>query len=674
MVRYNKHMRNDKHSDTEQAKETSSGFDPELEAKVDALMDTEQATQPSAVDSDDHIVILPSAPMVSDDVPEQIDEIQLVQNNQPIMPDPSSEQSLDAAEPELSVNEPDITPEAEDPTLDAAVDDITIAEADAVLAAEDAKVAAVAEDILVPKKRHPIRSFFASWWENPIARWATIFLLVGGIIAAAAVPPSRYFILNMAGVRSSASVVVIDESTGQPLQNVQVQLGAVSTKTNEDGLARLADVKLGSQQLNITRVAFAPLSQKVTIGWGSNPLGEQELKATGVQYVFNVTDFLSGKPVTTATASRGEATAQANEKGVIVLTLEDPEGDTVTVNLNADGYRSEELTIPATTTDPQSVKMVPSQPLVYVSKQQGKFDVYKVDVDGKNKKIVLAGTGLERPSMSLLTNAEGSYSAFVSSREKRYDSENYLLDTLSLIDLKTGAVKTIDQAQNIQLIAWKGDTLVYRAAYAAPSAATNDRQRLIAYDVAKSARTPLANGNYFVGIYAVGDYVYYGVTTPGAGEGGVFARTKFDGSDKKSLESGAIWTVNQTKPNELFVSIEDTWYRYDTSTNALSKQPAPQDTYLAPQYFMAPGKAYGAMIDQRDGQGVLVYANDDKPGKTLANARGLFGPVTWLNDTTLSYYVDNGSETALYVVNTEGGEPVRVSSVTLVSGASAGYY
>lgn len=47
--------------------------------------------------------------------------------------------------------------------------------------------------------------------------------------------------------------------------------------------------------------------------------------------------------------------------------------------------------------------MAPSRKHVFISKRSGTYDVYKVDVDGKNEEKVLSGTGSERPDAIALS-------------------------------------------------------------------------------------------------------------------------------------------------------------------------------------------------------------------------------------------------------------------------------
>ena len=45
--------------------------------------------------------------------------------------------------------------------------------------------------------------------------------------------------------------------------------------------------------------------------------------------------------------------------------------------------------------------MVPAQPAVFVSRASGKYDLYRIDLDGKNKRLLLAATGNEDNAMSV---------------------------------------------------------------------------------------------------------------------------------------------------------------------------------------------------------------------------------------------------------------------------------
>ena len=153
-------------------------------------------------------------------------------------------------------------------------------------------------------------------------------------------------------------VKVLDASTQQPLKNVRVTLSGQTGETDSDGYVRLSKVRLGKNELKIERRAFAPTAKPVTIGWGSNPLGDFKLTPTGLQYSFKTSDFLSNKPIEKAEAVSGYASAFSDENGEIVLTLDTKSDEDIKIDIKAGGYRTETLTATAKDEATVEVKMV----------------------------------------------------------------------------------------------------------------------------------------------------------------------------------------------------------------------------------------------------------------------------------------------------------------------------
>src|SRR5581483_4649063 len=151
----------------------------------------------------------------------------------------------------------------------------------------------------------------------------------------------------------------------------------------------------------VSNRAFAAQSKAYTVGWGSNPLSAVSLTPTGIQYSFTTVDFLSNKPVAKAQAESGapadtesstEANAQSDDKGKLLLTVDKAEDQQLQVTIKAKGYRDEVVMINADDKTDHLVKLVPACKEVFVSKRSGNYDLYTIDVDGKNEKLVLAGT------------------------------------------------------------------------------------------------------------------------------------------------------------------------------------------------------------------------------------------------------------------------------------------
>lgn len=568
------------------------------------------------------------------------------------------------------------TKEEPDKDLDSAVDDIAANEGDEVLAAEDEAVQKAFE---TENKKKPfgqkLKDFLRRWWENPKTRWATIIILGLLIVMLASIPNTRYFFLNVVGVRSKASVKVLDQSTQQPLKNVKVSIGNQTGVTDNEGRVYLSKLKLGRQDMVIERRAFAEVNKKITIGWGSNPLGDFQLEPTGIQYTFQVNDFLSDKPIGKAEATSGDASAFSDDTGKLVLTLDTKSDEDVDITISKDGYRNEDMTV-GDNVQTIDVKMVPSKKHVFVSKRSGKFDVYKIDADGKNEELVLAGTGAERDDMVLVPHPTKNVAALVSTRDNMRNNEGYLLSTLTILNLETNESTSLGRSERFEIVGWVGDRLVYVQIAAGASTSNPKRQRLMTYDYATGESTEIASSNYFNDVLLADDKIYY-APSAAFSDGANIALFVVDpdGKNRKVLIDKEVWNIFRTDYSTLAIAVGQAWYEYkpnDGKVNALSGAPATQKSRI---YVNSPDKKRSVWVDDRDGKGVLlVYNLENREDATIASMSGLTTPMTWLNDTTVVYRINTDQETADYVVNIEGGEPRKLINVTNTGGIDRWYY
>lgn len=570
---------------------------------------------------------------------------------------------------------PDQPKEAEENFLDDAVDDIAVTESNELLKVEDERL----DEAFVPKDtsfKQRLQNFLKEWWQNPKKRWGTIGGAVILLAALLTVPVTRYFMLNSVGVRSSASVTILDNSTRQPLKNVSVRVAGAEATTDDNGVARLQKVKLGTAQLVVERRAFATIEKKITVGLGSNPLGELNMTPVGVQYSFNVSDFLSTKSIEKAEAVSGEFSAFSNSEGVVVLTIDQPGEDVLDVTIKATGYRDESLEQNADSKEAQAVAMVPARKHLFVSKRSGKYDVYKIDVDGKNEQLVLSGTGNERDDMSLVQHPDKDITALVSSRDSVRNGDGFVLSTLTLIDTSGEEVSTkaIGRSERIQIIGWSGDQLAYVQVAEGASAANPKRHRLITYNYANGDSNELAATNYFNDVLLVGNDIFY---SPSSYQGGAIGLVKVgvDGKNQKTVFDQEVWNIFRTEYNKLVFSVQNDWYEYNLSDNkvlAASGAPASQISRI---YIDGPEKKRSLWIDQRDGKGTLLaYTLDSKEDRVIKAQSGLAYPTVWVSPSTAAYRVVTEAETADYVVSLDGGEARKITNVTNTGGIDRWYY
>jgi hypothetical protein len=574
---------------------------------------------------------------------------------------------------ELSEAERQNSVVVDDSKTDAAVDDILTKESDQILAVQDG--------IALPRteyKKHrgfwgKVGHFFAAWWRNKWTRWITIIIVLLAIAGTFAWPKSRYAVLNTAGVRSSASVVVLDNTTQLPLKNVAVSLGSSKVVTNKDGRATIKDLKLGGYTLTIKRIAFAQVRQHVTIGWGSNPLGSFKIKATGIQYTLLVTDYISGKPVEGAEATSDEASAFSDKNGKIILTVDDTNITTLPVELGGDGYRPQKIVLDAASTVTPAIVLVPNSKEVYVSKQSGKFDVYSSDVDGQNKKVILEATGRENANISLVVSPDNKRAALISTRDDAKDGDGYLLQALTILNLTDGSHVTVDHAEQIQLVDWIGNRLIYRTTVAGASASNQQRNKLVSYNYDTNSKLQLATANQFNAVISTRNYVYYTVSSadPQAAMG--LFKVKIDGSGRKRLSQDEIWTALRSDYNTFSLQTPDGWQSFNVSSEQFAKvnQPA---SLASRDYIDSLDGARSLWTDNRNGKGVVLMRDIAKGSdKVLQTQEGITSPTRWASDKVIIYRVVSGSETADYAISLSGGASRKLTDITATYGYARVY-
>ncbi len=558
-----------------------------------------------------------------------------------------------------------------------AVDDIVNHESDELLAAQDEKLVHTIHPPARKSLGARIKAFFRAWWDNPKARWATIIILVLTVGAAAAIPGSRYFVLNSVGVRGGVSVRVLDQSTFQPLKNVAISVAGAETMTDTNGEARLSKLPLGPAELKIQKRAFAPVTQKIVVGWGSNPQHDTSLRPVGAQYSFSIVDFLSGKSIGKAEAISGDASSLSDEKGKIKLTLADP-GDKFEVQIKSEGYRTETVQIDATNKDEMVVRMVSARKHVFVSKRSGKLDVYKIDIDGKNEEKILAATGTERDDMKLIVHPSAEVAALVSTRDGKHNKDGFLLSSLVILDLKDNSAKTVATSERVQLVDWVGNRMVYVQVAAGTSAANPKRHRLMSYDYGQNDNDELAATNYFNDVMVAAGKIYY--STSGAYQNGVnvgLYRIDGDGRNRQTILNEEAWNISRVSYEHLIFDggASSSIYDYRLGDKQATKLKSEPITRTSRVYIDSPSKQKSLWAESRDGKGVLlVYDVEKKDDKLVHTQSGLGIPARWVDEKTIIYHVNTERESADYVISLDGGEAKKIRDVTNTTGVDRWYY
>ena len=552
--------------------------------------------------------------------------------------------------------------EPEDAATVAAVDDILKNDADAALSSDTPRPKAI---VMKPSIFERLKNAWYKWWDNKWSRYGTVAFGVLLALLVIFVRPVRNLVLNTAGVRSSVLVSVLDGANNLPLQNAAVSVDGVSGKTDEKGQVRLEGIHLGAQEVDIRKLAFAGVKKQVDFGMRIVDMGEITLKPTGQKLSFELVDYLSGKPLADISVTSGEATAKSSKDGKAILTV--APGGADNIKISGETVRTEEVELSEAQSGTVKRKLVPSARAIFISKESGQYDVYKVYVDGKNREVLLAGTGLETQAMTVLPKQSGDKVAVVSSRDDKRNKDGYLLAGLFVVDVETGERVNIEYAEQITLLGWRGDTLLYRQTVAGTSAANANRQKIIAYDFGANKRFQLANANYFAGEYLIGNTVYYTVSATDSGAKETFAHVNIDGTGKKTLYTGDTWSLLRGDYTKLKFQTPTKWYEYTLGASAPVESTPPAE-YSSPYFVDSPDLKTSVWVDVRDNKGVLLLRNlSDGKDKELVSQRSMQAVAYWLGEKAVVYRVVGAGETADYIVSVDGGTPRKIADVSLTA-------
>lgn len=570
---------------------------------------------------------------------------------------------IDDSEPELASVEPDPLATADN---DQAVEAIVAAEGDQLLNIEDATKEIEDNSSEPPRRPSRVRRFFG----RAGVRWSIALLIIGGSVATVVVPVARYTFLNTIGVRSSSSLTVLDASTRQPLKGVAVTIGATQATTDDQGTARVEQVRLGSQHLSIEKRGFASVAKTITVGWGSNPLGQIEVEPTGTQYNFIIVDYASGKALPQAELTSGEASTRADSTGHAKLTVGDPGDSDLTVTISLAGYRTDTVAIKPDTKEDVRISLVPSRKHVFMSKRSGSLDLYGVYADGKQEKRIVTASGSEQTTrLTLVPHPTDSPVAYVSTRGNQTNSSGDLLDNLVLVDSNNGNRTNVIAADRVTILGWVGSKLIYTQQVTGQDNQSTKRYKLMSYDYQTTENKELAHATYFNDAVLFGGQIYY---APNAGTQDAVSqlrRVNPDGTNEQSLLNQSVWQIIRVQYQELALSLGQQWFTYVQGAKEPVKRNAAPSNLQTRTYIDSPDDKHSAWVDIRDGKGVLLSYNlGTKKDQVLVDAPGLTYPLQWLDTTTLVYRISTSEETADYVVSLQGGDPIKLTDVTATQG------
>lgn len=492
-----------------------------------------------------------------------------------------------------------------------------------------------------------------------IIRYGFLALIIIAVTVLV-VPTLRASVLTMVGVRSSVLVKVVDDSTTLPLEGVLVSVDGRQAKTDANGVAKISEVRLGEQTATIKKSGFYPVKKTVTVDVRVSDLGEVSLRPSGEPYTYVLKDYVSGAAIAGVTLKSGDLSEVTNKDGKTTISLQQNSEDPLTLAVSAKGYRTETITPPVTPNGPIEVRLVPDKKHVYVVNQNNRYDVYVVDIDGKDPKLLLEGTGRETSAISALMSPDNSLVALVSGRDDKKNSTGALLDTLTIVDIAKEEATVIEHAEQIQLLGWQDDTLVYKLTTPNIAATSDERQKLQAYSVTDAKRLSLAKANNFTSIVKTSNGLQVIQPTAGDEARDVLQQISYQG-EKTPIATLDIVSVARIDYNKFAVQTPSKLFEYTPGSTTLTDSSA--TNVQNRRYIDSPDKKTSVWVATTSSQSTLVVRTIATGKEKLHNLSIVPTNVLWWigNNGVVMQATSNG-ETADYIVSTRDGKAQKITT------------
>lgn len=523
--------------------------------------------------------------------------------------------------------------------------------------------------------------------------WAiTITLVVVALIAAWLVNPSRWWLLNTIGQRTTLTIQVVTPAEGKQqaakLKNANVTVNGRQYKTNQQGEVAISDQSYGKITVKAAKQGYAEAAYDGILNFdalfyvlGGHEADEAakrvtlELKAIGVPVSFKAVDYLSGEPVPTGEYSVGDLVIKPDDKGVVAFKApaEADDSGIVSITTNFAGkYIDKRFDLAFNQPEVATVTFVPAGKHYFMSKRDGALGIYSSNIDGSSIQQLIPGTGKESPYTPFTVSPNGKFGVLASTRDAAKDSKGNTVQRLYVVDLEKKRLTKVDEAQYFELVDWSDEKLVYQKYQNAENPAQNGQ--LITLDVSTNKIQTVATANGFGRKVISFDQVVFAQTDLVDPANSTYRtslkRVELKTYTSKELATSIMGEVIQPDFDRVAfqTQADQKWHEFNFNTGQLkdTAQPNAQNskTFLG---TTSPDGSTRLMIDRIDGKFTLITKKTaDGAERELYGIGGLGGPVRWLQNNVIVFRVVNDRETADYAISTQGGQPKKITDVTAV--------
>lgn len=521
-------------------------------------------------------------------------------------------------------------------------------------------------------------------WYLAHKKLAIPLTVVAVALLILAIPWTRYKSLGLV-LKKDYSIQVIDSTTGNPVSGATVGYGSISAQTDGSGTAKLKHIKVGPHSFAVAKKYYKDGHISATVPILSQKKAPKlELVATGRQVKVNIVNTINKKAIYNVNIKVADITAKTDSSGNAILVLP-PGVAQQKAELSLDGYVTSAVVIKVSDSKIEENKftLTPAGKIYFLSKRTGKIDVMKSNLDGTDQQVVLAGTGKEDDTDTiLLASRDWKYLALKSIREGD-KAKLYWIDT------STDKLNTLDEGDaEFTVVGWSGNTFIYKVVRNSVADWQANKAALKSFD-AKTAKLTILNQTsgvgdgpnnygreYYSGEFIIDDSVVFSKIWYAYSESNPFLLAgkqlgiysiNVNGSGFKTLKTFVYatnygYSLNSVlyKPKEIYYALyaDSGQYYFEYNNGEFKEDANLKDSYDKfvnspyPTYLLSPSGKQTFWREARDGKSsLLVGDSDGKNEKEITKLSEEFQNYGYYTD---DYILVSKKSSELYIMPASG--------------------
>lgn len=494
------------------------------------------------------------------------------------------------------------------------------------------------------------------------------------ILVVLLIPHSRWLVLNGIGVRSTVEFTVTESEDKIPITNSSILLDETYfTTTDSFGRAKFENVTLGKHTVVVQKNGYSKEELNLT-NEISGTKSAVSLKAIGVKVNLDIRNWLTNEPIVGATVALNKDTVTSDKNGRVSIIVPPENTEKVKLQVGAAGYRSQSVPV-SLSVESKEVALVSDVKHYFISRRDGKLDLFSSFIDGKNQQRIIEASGKEDLNiMQFSMHRANRFGILVANREGKM-TNGRVVAGVYLVDTATATLRKIDEGSDVRLFDWADDVMVYQKTGANLNYDDPGFTQLVSFNPLNNRQKQVAQANYF-SVSLVAQSKLFFAAADGYRQEANLPLTSIDlinNTQKTYLDGRLPVILTRANYDTLTVQSDDNSYHsVAVSSGQVRRIDRRVDSPI--RYSLNPNGQQIVWTDKRDGRGsVFVRSTSREDTRPVISLGGITSPVRFVSDRYAVVRVVTTAESADYLVDIPTGKSSKIADVTDVQNIGLAY-